>query len=164
MCRKQVMKNIAVFDRRAGFQSNLLSSEIEKFNALVKRSNKILLKTSAVFPFDFFPDEITIDESKVNIIFHEFFLSEDVHSITIDMIRDIEVETSPLFATLKIVPDGYPGHALEVHYLKKKDAIKARRIIQGLMVARKQDIDLAQLDESHFIEEIESLGKTHLAE
>ena len=146
-----------------GFQSRLLSSDIDKFESLLERSTKILLKTSSVFPFDFFPDEITIDEFKVNIIFHEFWLSGDIHSIQIDMIKDIEVESEPIFAELKIVPDGYPGHPLAVRFLKKKDAMKARRIIQGLMVARKQGIDPSQLDE-HMIEKIERLGKTNLRE
>lgn len=142
----------------------VFSSNDERFNLLLKGANRVLLKTSAVFPFDFFPDEITIDESKVNIIFRDFFLSEDVHSIMIEMIRDIEVEAGPFFAVLKLVPDGYPGHALELRYLKKGDALKARRIIEGLMLARRHGVDPAQLDNLDLIERIETLGKTNLSE
>ena len=116
-----------------------------------------------MFPFDFFPDEITIDEYKVNVVSHEFFFSEDIHSITIEMIKDIEVAAGPFFATLKIVPDGYPGNPLVIRFLKKGEAIRAQRIIQGLMVARKQGIDPAKLDNPDFIESIEALGKTHLS-
>lgn len=158
------MKNAVLFDSSKNFKNNLLSSDVDKFESLLKSSKKVLFQTSGVFPFDFFPDEITIDENKVNIIFHEFFLSDDVHSIMIEMIRDIEVETGPLFAILKIVPDGYPGHALELRYLKKKDALKARRIIEGLMVARRHGIDPAKLDASDFVDKLELLGKTNLVE
>ena len=141
-----------------------IDSEMQKFTTVLNASEKILFKTSSVFPFDLFPDEITIDECKINIVFHEFFLSEDIHSITIDMIKDVKVEHGPFFASLKIVPDGYPGQPLEVRYLKKEDAIKARRIVQGLIVARKQGLDPAKLDFYDFINKIESLGATHLVE
>lgn len=141
-----------------------LSPDFQKFNSLLRDSNKILFKMSSVFPFDFFPDEITIDEYKVNIIFHEFFLSEDVHSITIDMIKDIEVEAGPLFAILKIVPDGYPGKVVEVKNLKRSDAIRARKIILGLMVMKKQGIDPIKLYGHNFTDKIELLGTTHLVE
>jgi len=139
-------------------------SEMQKFADVLNASGKVLFKASSVFPFDLFPDEITIDECKINIVFHEFFLSEDIHSITIDMIKDVKVEHGPFFASLKIVPDGYPGQPLEVRYLKKEDAIKARRIVQGLIVARKQGLDPAKLDFYDFINKIESLGATHLVE
>ena len=139
-------------------------SEMQKFATVLNASEKILFKTSSVFPFDLFPDEITIDECKINIVFHEFFLSEDIHSITIDMIKDVKVEHGPFFASLKIVPDGYPGQPLEVRYLKRGDAVKARRIVQGLIVAKKQGLDLTKLDVYDFINKIESLGATHLVE
>ena len=141
-----------------------IDSEMQKFTTVLNASEKILFKTSSVFPFDLFPDEITIDECKINIVFHEFFLSEDIHSITIDMIKDVKVEHGPFFASLKIVPDGYPGQPLEVRYLKRGDAVKARRIVQGLIVAKKQGLDLTKLDVYDFINKIESLGATHLVE
>ncbi|MEK7092211.1 MAG: hypothetical protein AAB907_01145 [Patescibacteria group bacterium] len=140
------------------------ASNNEKLDMLLKGSQRILLKASSVFPFDFFPDELTIDENKVNIIFHPFFFSKDVHSIMIEMIRDIEVETGPFLAVLKLVPDGYPGHALELRYLKRNDALKARRIIEGLMVARRHGIDPSKLDSPDFLKQIETLGKTSLTE
>ncbi len=162
------MKDTIVFDDshpiRGSPQIGAFVSNLKKFSLLLKGSEKVLLKISSVFPFDFFPDEVTIDECKVNIVFHDFFLSEDIHSITIDMIKDIEIEAGPIFATMKIVPDGYPGQPLTVRFLKKGDAIKIRRIIQGLMVAKRQGVDLINLDLPGFAEKIESLGKTHLAE
>lgn len=156
------MTNSIIFDRRLGFQNRLTPSEIDEFEAVLQGSKRVLLKTSSIFPFDFFPDEITIDECKVNIIFHEFFFSGDTHSITIDMIKDIDVETGPIFATLKIVPDGFPGEPLRLRFLKKKDAIRARQIIQGLMIARKHGIDPTKIQSEDFLEKIESMGATNL--
>lgn len=161
------MANNVVFDRYRLSHLPLRrvdsSIDVQKLASLLKGSKRILLKIASMFPFDFFPDEITIDEYKVNVVSHEFFFSEDIHSITIEMIKDIEVAAGPFFATLKIVPDGYPGNPLVIRFLKKGEAIRAQRIIQGLMVARKQGIDPAKLDNPDFIESIEALGKTHLS-
>lgn len=137
-------------------------TDAAKFDTLVRGCKRVLLKISAFFPFDLFPDEIIVDECKVSIVFREFFFSEDIHSINIDMIRDVDVETGPFFAKLQIVPDGYPGHPLIVRYLKKKDANLARSVIQGLMVARRNDIDLSKINEPDLVSKLELLGKTHV--
>lgn len=159
--KRRTMTNGIVFDRKLGFQAKSRSDEIDKFEAVLGGSKRVLLKTSSIFPFDLFPDEITIDETKVSIVYHEFFFSDEVHSITIDMIKDIDVETGPLFATLKIVPDGYPGRPMELRFLKKKDAIKARQIIQGLIIARKHGIDPTKIQSEDFLEKIELMGTTN---
>lgn len=162
------MKSITIFDRKVSdqiFAKPQLSLN-GKVETLLEESQKVLFRASSVFPFDFFPDVITIDECKVNIVAREFFFSEDIHSIPIEMIKDIEIESGPLFATLKIVPDGYPGHTPEVHHLRKQDAIKARRIIQGLMVASKHDVDLGNINvsKSKLLSLIESIGSSHVTE
>lgn len=139
-------------------------SELTELDSLINSCTRMLFRISAVFPLDFFPDEITIDECKVNIVFRQFFFSEDVHSINIDMIRDVDVEAGPFFATLKVVPDGYPSHPLNIRYLKKKDAFKARSIIQGLMVAKKRNINLSRIEASDLLDKLELMGRTHIVE
>lgn len=132
--------------------------EVKKLEKLVDATHSVLMKTKTVFPFDLFPDEVTIDENKINIVFREFFFSEDVHSIMIHLIKDVEVETSLLFGTIKIVPDGYPAQPIYVRYLKKSDALKIRRIIQGLMLSKKEGIDTTKLDEGELKEKVELVG------
>ena len=80
------------------------------------------------------------------------------------MVKDIEVEAGPIFALLRIVPDGFPGHPIIIRFLKKKDALKIRRVIQGLMVAKRHGVDFARLDEAEFEHKLELLGTTHLVE
>src|SRR5579883_2089098 len=78
-----------------------------KFEKLVHKTDRILLKVKAVFPFEFFPDSLVIDENKVNIIHRIFFWTSEIQSIPISHIQDVEVDTSILFATLKILPTGF---------------------------------------------------------
>ncbi|MBI4078958.1 MAG: hypothetical protein HY429_01530 [Candidatus Levybacteria bacterium] len=135
------------------------NGEERKLQALVARTEKVLLKISAVFPFDFFPDEIIIDENKVNLIIRQFFFSAHTHSIMIKMIKDVAIECSPLFATFKLVPDGYPGEPIVIKFLKKSEATKARSLILGLMLLLKEGLDPAKVPTEILKKDIEALGK-----
>lgn len=130
----------------------------KKFSELLKNTQQVLFRAASVFPFEFFPDEIMIDVGKVSIVERIFFFSECFHSIAINSIKDIAIETSILFATLNIVPDGYPNNPLTIKYLKKGDAIKARKIIQGLLIASKENVDPGVLAIHNLPKKIEEIG------
>ena len=130
----------------------------EKLTRLAQMSNDILFRCRTVFPFDFFPDTVIVDKTKVNFIIKEFFLSEIVHSIMIKNIKDIQVETSAFFAKIVIIPDVYLGQAITVSYLSKSGAQEARRVIQGLMLCYKEGIDISDLDASEIKNKIETAG------
>lgn len=137
-------------------------SDIDKFDTLVSGCERVLVKISAVFPFDLFPDELIVDECKVSIVFREFFFSEDIHSVNIEMIKDVDIESGPFFARLQIIPDGFLPHPLIIKYLKKKEAVRARSVIQGLMVAKRNNIDLGKIDTPDLVNKLEVLGRTHV--
>jgi hypothetical protein len=80
------------------------------------------------------------------------------------MIRDVDVEMGPFFAKLTILPDGYPSKPLIVKYLRRKDAYKARSVIQGLMLAKRNSIDLHKVNDNDLVGKLEMLGKTHIIE
>jgi hypothetical protein len=131
----------------------------EELNTLVEKGTKCLYKVTAVFPFDLFPNQITVDVNQINIVIKEFFWSERRHSIHIKDIMDVFIDTSLLFSTIKIVDRGYADNGIEIKYLKTSEAIKLRRIIQGLIIAHRQQIDLANVDSENLVEKIEELGK-----
>ncbi len=131
----------------------------QKLKDTVNHSTTVLFKLKTAFWFDLFPDEVIIDLNKVDIIYNEFFGSHNIHSILVKDISDVEVQTSPFFSTLKIVDKGYKDTTVDVRYLKTAEAVKARRIIQGLMVIRDREIDLDQFKEQNILQIIEQLGK-----
>jgi hypothetical protein len=135
-----------------------LFEESAKLNRLIDQSHCVLLNISAVFPFDFFPDQVTIDENKVNIVERMFFWSEYIHSVMIKDIMNVVVQSGLFFATLQLIPIGHGDIPIEVRYLKRHDAIRARRIIQGLIAAKKANIDLTALPKKVLTEKIEELG------
>lgn len=146
---------------REAVKEEIKQQEIEtiKFDETVHQGSHVLYKTKAIFPFDLFPDEITVDLNQVNVVIKYFFWSERRQSILIKDIMDVLVDTIPFFASLKVIDSGFKEQPIEINFLKRNDAIKIRRLIQGLMVAHKQEIDLSKIDSHDLPEKIEELGK-----
>ncbi len=139
-----------------------------KMDELIEKSNRVLFRTSTVFPFDFFPSEIIIDENKVSIIKKTFFWSEEVHSIMIKDITDVLIQTIPFFATLIICDDSSGENQINISFLKKDEAIKIRKIIQGLMVSLKGlsspmlgSIEVTSIPQWELIKKLETLGEVY---
>lgn len=130
----------------------------QKLNNLAEGAGKHLLKVKTAIPLNPFPTEIIVDTTKVNIIVREFFFSKNIHSILLRDISDIVVETGPFFATLRIIDIGFTENSIDVGYLRTKDAIKARDIIQGLVVAHKSGVDLSKVQDEGLARKIEDIG------
>lgn len=134
----------------------------QKLNKLLDKSSNVLIKLSSIWPFDFFPKHIIVDTNKITIIYREFFFSERQRSILIKNVTDIFVDLDLWFASIKLIDRSYAENILVIKYLPKADAIKARRIIQGLVVAVQNGIDLNNIQTDELLEKIEELGKTNL--
>lgn len=137
--------------------SSVSSSQIDH---LLTTTQHTLYRTKTVFPFDLFPDELAIDETKVNIISHEFFYSEHVCSILIKDISEVDITASIFFATLTILHQGFKTDPFVVQYLWRSNAIRARRIIQGLILCERNKISIDNTDKTSLAKKVEELGKT----
>lgn len=126
----------------------------DRFDHAVVQSNMVLFACKSVFPFDFFPNEVIIDINKITLIDREFFMSGGIQSIYLKDIYDVEIETGPFFSTLIISNTYFTANKLEVKYLKKKDAVKLREIMLGLICANKVGIDLTKLDKTNLKENL----------
>lgn len=135
----------------------------QKLDDLAFKSNNTLCHIFAVFPFDFFPNEIIVDLTKISIV-ENSFLTRRIHSIFLKDIADVFVDGGILFASLNIVDLGFTENVLMINYLDKADAHQARRIIQSLVISAKQDIDLSKIDLSHLQSRLEELGEVKLVE
>lgn len=129
---------------------------------IASRADKILFKARALFPFDFFPNTITIDANKVNIIISTFFFTETVTSVLLKEIMDVRVETTLFLGKLII---DYGPHPLKISTvyvpsLWKSDALRAKEIIEGVLVLyRSENIDTTRLKPEETLDEIKEVGK-----
>ncbi len=132
----------------------------QKLNQLVEQSKDPLLEIKTAVPLNPFPHKVIVDIHKVTIIFQYFFYSKQIHSIYVKDISDVLIETSLFFSTLKIIDVGYTDNSINVNYLSTEDAHKARRMIQGLIVAHKTGLDLSKYLAPDLPKKLEELGKS----
>jgi hypothetical protein len=137
-------------------------TERERLDKTLERTRRTLLAIKTVFPFDLFPDIIRVDENKVEIIEKKFFVEEHIFPILIKNITGVVVTTNPFFATLKVEITGFDTNPDPITFLKKSDAIRAKRIIMGLITVQKDGkdgIDLSNIPLEEVRHKIEEIGK-----
>lgn len=105
---------------------------IRKSDIALKEGSLVNIQT--VFPFTLFPDKIIVDEKRINIIRMTFFYSYYSQTIPIENIQEVIVESNPFFGSLVISEKWDPGRHLRIRYLKRREAIDAKKIIQELMI------------------------------
>lgn len=159
---------LSTFFRRFSVERDLVEKQLlkkdksppnEKLDNLVEKSRAPLLKIQTAIPLNPFPDKVIIDVNKVTIIYKYFFWSGQIHSVFIKDISDVLVETGWLWSTLRIIDVGFTENSIDVGYLKTDQAVRARKIIQGLIVAQKNGVDLSKCDTTNLVEKLEQLGK-----
>ncbi|RJQ24445.1 hypothetical protein C4577_07740 [Candidatus Parcubacteria bacterium] len=128
---------------------------------MVNSSNRILLKISSVFPWDFFPSSIIVEETRLTIIHRQLFSSQ-VHSVDIKDISNIFVDTGILFAQLAIVSNTFAQNQIIINRLWKKEAIFMRRIVEGLRMFINKDIDMTSYKPEELINKLRELSTTKI--
>jgi hypothetical protein len=130
---------------------------------LVKKSNRILATISShKFPFDFFPDTINVEESRLTIITRDFFWSSHIHSVDLKDISNIFINMAPFFAQLVIISDTFKGNEVKIKALRKSEAIFVRRLIEGLRIFESKKIDTSKYSKAELITKLEQLSTTEI--
>ncbi len=101
------------------------------------------MKLKTFFPFDLFPDKISIDLIKITIGKNIFFSSSQIKNILMKDIVYVKTETSIFMATLKITEGRDKQNPYVIKPLKKDDAIKAGKIISRLVIGRSESLSFS---------------------
>lgn len=142
-------------------QSRHKEVDERKVEAMVSKSNRILMSISSMFPWDLFVSTINVEDTRVTIIYRQW-LSSQVHSIDIKDIHNIFIETSLFFASLTIVSKTFVDNEQSIGKLRKKEAIMVRRIIEGLRMFVKGDIDTTTYTEEELLAKLKELSTTKI--
>ncbi len=136
---------------------------VSKLDKLLDKSTDILLKIRNIVPI--FTSEMIVDSTKVTVIHRPFFFSERIHSVSVQDISDVYIDTVPFFATIYIVDTGFVDNVVKVRWVWKPNAEKARRIITGLIEAAKKniDVDTAATKGESLAKKLEEIGKVREA-
>ncbi|MFY9489173.1 MAG: hypothetical protein WAP35_10850 [Solirubrobacterales bacterium] len=132
---------------------------LKKLYKIVSRSNEVLATATAVFPFDLFPDSVTLDRTKVTITKRSFFWSAEVISIRIEDILNISSGVGPFFGSITIASRVMSSEDhFTIDYFWRKDAIRLKHIIQGYVIAHHNDIKVSHLSKKEMIATLSELG------
>lgn len=134
---------------------------ITKLHSLVSRTARVLVKVQAVFPFNFFPDEIILNDTAITHRENRFFYTAQIRSVAYEDVLNVVVEYNLIFGTLEIhdkLSSRQP--IIFVHHLTRSDAHRVRRIINGLILAKKEGVDTTAIPSNVLIEKAEELGRT----
>lgn len=127
---------------------------------LVRKSNRVIISISSkIFPWDFFPDTIVVEESRVTFIFRQPFSSQS-HSVDIKDISNVFIEASLFLATLQVVSRTYIQNDIKIGHLRRKKAEKVQRIIEGLRTFKENNIDTSKYEIGELISKLEELHTT----
>lgn len=134
----------------------------QKLHTLLKRSELRVFSMNTVFPFDLFPDTLTVDENKVNLTFREFFASEVKNSIAIKDISTVTVESGFFLSTMKflLVHPNQEENVIKMGPFKRMEAERAKRIILGLSICIKEGVEVSKINDQDLVRKIEELGTT----
>ena len=112
-----------------------------KLQDLAREARSVIFETKTVFPFDLFPNTLTICPNRVTITDHGFLYSNE-YPIPIEVITGARLYKTLFFASLTIETFGYcKPPALK--YLKTHHARLARRYILALIECHHQNINLS---------------------
>lgn len=146
-------------DEQTKNQSTKTEEDKQTINDLVKKSNRCIISISSLFPWDFFPNTIDVEEGKVTFIFRQFMASQS-HSVDIKDISNVFIESSLFFATLQVVSRTFIQNDIKIGNLSKKKAEKVRMIIEGLRTFTNNNIDTSEYEVAELINKLEELHTT----
>lgn len=128
---------------------------------LTDKATDILLSIRSMRLFDLFPDKLIIDENKVSFIYKDTFGTKSIHSVLIENITYVEAHTSLISGSLVVIDSSNYRHPIElrINNLRKEAAIRARKLIQGLIHAKILKIDFTKYSTFDMEKSLEELGE-----
>jgi hypothetical protein len=132
----------------------------QTINDLVKKSNRCIINISSLFPWTLLPNTIEVEESRVTFVFRQFFASQS-HSVNIKDISNVFIESSPFFATLRVVSRTFVQNDITIGHLDAKKAARVQMVIEGLRTFAEHNIDTSNYEVNELIAKIEEFHKNN---
>ncbi len=133
----------------------------QQLGQALNQAQDVLFQTKTVFPFTLFPDVVVIDRSQVTVSHRAFWKVAEVISVRIEDILNVTANIGPFFGSVKISTRYYNDQSppYEVHWLWREDALKAKRILQGYVIATQRQVNCSALSTQQLSGLLDELGK-----
>ncbi|HVX56524.1 MAG TPA: hypothetical protein VHA37_02225 [Candidatus Saccharimonadales bacterium] len=140
-------------------ETNEPTSGVDQLREEVKKADNILLKAQAVFPFDLFPDTITIDRQKLTLVRRRFLIDRQTLSVQLSDIKNVQATLGPLFGSITVISQNFANSTQTIRYLSRRDVIAIQRILQGFIVAHNEGVDMSDIDDDTLKQLLDRLGR-----
>lgn len=117
------------------------------------------MRIHGTWPFDLAPDELIIQEKRIIIKRNIFPAGGSVISLPLNKLVSFEVNHAFFYSALYIKGEGESLNYL-MQWLKPKDAVRAKEIIDGLRLKQSESIEIKEKDPKKIAKTLESLGRT----
>jgi hypothetical protein len=135
-----------------------------KLEAVVKKAQNILVKSTAMFPFQLFPDTITIDRQKLTVVHRDFFTTKQTVSVQFSDIKNIQADIGPFFGSLTVTSEHFINNTQTIKNLPKQEVLKIQQLVQGFIIAHKENVDLSEIGDHKLVELLNQLGRGEAGE
>lgn len=156
-------KNMQIGHMAASIAQSQVKEQQKTASELVEAigtSHDVLLRIQTAFPFTIFPTTLSIDRTKITITQRDFFKAGEVLSIRIEDVLNVTAHVNPILGSIKIVTRYFnPDKPYVVDKLKRADALRFKRILQGYLIARQQNIDCTKLPTTDLAKMLDDIGK-----
>lgn len=117
----------------------------EEMIDLAERTHDMLYEATSVFPFNFFPDTVTLDREKLTIAERFFWRVAKITSVPVSEIMTTQANVGPFFGSLHIVFSFFVDNERDVKFLWREDAQELQKLLQGYIIAHKRKINTTNL-------------------
>jgi len=153
-----LQKYLFPFRTNASKQQEPLMSKERKQSKEPERQSRVLGTFKSVFPFQFFPDEIIVEEKRV--VWKDWMgpgLWKAI-SIMASDISNVQASHGPILGHLH-VGSLVGGPEILIQHLWRKDVIRARALIEGIILTARERTSIHKERVEKEREELSQLGK-----
>lgn len=131
---------------------------VHKLEGMVEKAQNVLCRARAVWPLDFFPDIITIDRKKLTIEHRSFWGVKQTVSVRHSDVTNVQAHVGPFFGSLIITSEHFINNIQTIKYLPRGDVLKIQQLIQGMIIAHKEGVEMNDIDDKKLLELLNELG------
>lgn len=122
--------------------------------------SKVLFVARGVWPFDFYPDELIIEEKRIVVKKNYFPFGGSILSLPIKRLYTFELINSIFFSSIHIKGEALGNADIRFAWLKHKDALEAKNLVDGLKIKENESVEIYARDKEALTRVIEAMGET----
>jgi hypothetical protein len=133
---------------------------VHKLEGMVEKTQNVLIRARAVWLLDPFPDVITIDRKKLTIEHKSFWGVKQTVSVRHSDITNVQAHVGPFFGSLIVTSEHFINNIQTIKYLPRGDVMRIQRLIQGMIIAHNEGVEMNDIDDKRLLELLNELGES----